>query len=207
MISLYKREGADEILGQYRNKAILALSSPESQKWASDVFGVQEELLFLHTRSVGSASTNGSSHTYGTGLTGGPPPSTTDSHSATSNQSSGTNETFQTRPLVLAAEFGDIGITTPETGLRGYYTSPVAGTFTTTLSGEFLRDNLPRPAPDVPEFVRRGEEEGRLAEWTRADYERLGLRPDLEEDAGSNRDEGDRSRTARKREGTREQRP
>lgn len=110
MRSVYGRERTGEILGQCGNKAILRLESPDTARWAAQLFGKHE--AEVQSISVSEGKGSSSSHSL--------------SSTAIEN--------------VLPSELLNLPPTSRAQGLSGYYHSPVAGNwFSKQRGGELDR--------------------------------------------------------------------
>ena len=69
----------------------------------------------------------------------------------------------------------DIVPTTPETGLTGYYLTPLIGAYRNTMGGEFISEVLSAKSEEFSDLEPRGESDQYLEPWENADLERLCL--------------------------------
>ncbi len=144
----YGKEVAEEILGQCHNKALLLITSSSTAKWASEVIG-EQELVEYHTSFANGRLTEVTS----------------------------VSEHLVKREGVLPSQFMTLPPTSPQNGLSGYYLSPHAGAYFSTIPGDELFDSLTPRNPQVADFVRRPEEDEYLRPWDDNDMLRLGLLP------------------------------
>ena len=153
---VYGREAANELVGQCNTKALLRLNSPETARWASQLFGSSE---FLESRRSRSRSRNFRE-------LGGP--SGGSSGEAVSNG-------IAKRELVLDSEFLDLPETSFDNGVTGFFLNPLTGAFKDHLPSDWLRQHLRPPHPATPNLIRRPESHQFLRPWSDQDALDLGL--------------------------------
>ena len=71
-----------------------------------------------------------------------------------------------TRRVVLDSEFFDLPITSPQTGLTGYFITPITGPFKEHLPASWLSEHLLPPNTDIPNFIHRPIEHQYLRPWS-----------------------------------------
>jgi len=152
--SVYGREEADEMFGQCSHKAILRLNSHTTADWAINLFGIEDVLVETSGESVGS------------------------------HFSGNTSRKYERKTLLTTGDFLKMKKISPQTGLSGYYKSPIID------HSDVLRDHpyLIRIAPwrNAPEGAyswtiaiepflpprgtstkqKRAPQDFRLSEWT-----------------------------------------
>ena len=144
--AVYGEKEANELLGVCADKAILRLESPETARWASQLFGECE--TFELRRSITSGA---------------------------SGDSDGVTEDLVKRDVLLPGEFLSLPPTNPTNGLSGFYVSPGICAWWSVLSGKELRCRLAKRDPAVANFIARPDGELHLAAWNKDDLLRLGL--------------------------------
>ena len=157
---VYGRESAGELVGQCNTKAVLRLNSPETARWASQLFGSSE---FLESRHSHSRSRNFRELGWRQG------------GSAGESISNG----IAKRELVLDSEFLDLPETSFENGVTGFFLNPITGGFKHHLPPDWLRRHLTPPDSSTPNLIRRPELHQFLRPWSDQDALALGL-PDAE---------------------------
>ena len=130
---VYGKEVAEELVGQCSIKAILRLNSPETAAWASRLIGSREVIESRRGQSRDCRSSLPSLGHTGESLSHG----------------------IATRRVVLDSEFFDLPVTSPQTGLTGYFITPLTGPFKQHLPGSWLNEHLLPPNPDIPNFIPR----------------------------------------------------
>lgn len=143
------------ITSQCNCKAILRLESPRTAEWASKLFGEYEAIETRRSETHGR--TSGSSPGGGTSST---------SHSVTDT------EHYVKRQSVMESQLYLIPVTSPETGLTGYYMVPGIGAYRHTYPGQWLfpkNDPMALPAV-IQDFVPWGDPGAQwLREWDEAE--------------------------------------
>jgi hypothetical protein len=147
----YGEKEGEEILAQMSHRVALRLKSPETMQWWSDIFGEEERYLWL--QSIGGG----------------------DSSDGKSSQNHSVRQTVEKRPIVSPTDIGDMAPTSPETGLPGFYLSPMIGAWQATLPWDLLMERLLPPHPDVAELVPWSLEEQQPLEWSEEDSKRIGF--------------------------------
>jgi len=140
------------MLENARHKALLAMESDKTAKWAAGVIGEVEELV----------TTGGSGMQYGN--QGG---------TFSRNQ----QESFQRRFEVLPSEFLGLPLASALTGIPGFYTFP--GAWKRFDFNPFTNGMLTAPAGAEGFAPTRVVDED-LAEWEQADLDRLSIQPEVE---------------------------
>jgi hypothetical protein len=79
------------------------------------------------------------------------------------------------RRILPASEFLAMPLPSREKGLTGVYRSPAIGLWTTTIPGDFIEKNLPKPSPTMPGYLRRPNSHQILEPFSQEDLDRLGL--------------------------------
>ena len=161
---VYGYQLANEIAGQCASKAILRCDSSDTAKWASDLFGEREVLERRESISQSSGSSKSNSS-----LSAG---------STSKGESSQTSEQVLKRDVVLPSEIMDIPLTTPETGLSGYYLTPMVGAYYVTADGNFISNELISRDEEALDVDPRDEADQYLKPWGNVDLERLCLEKD-----------------------------
>lgn len=143
---VYGPRGADEIVGLCANMAVLRLSNPNTQEWASKYFGEYEYI---------KTSTGQSYHPeHGT--------------------SSSENFTLDKRLAITPQEFRLFPPTTKQNGLTGVYGTPAVGAWRCRILPPFIDANRGTKTKD-PGFAPRPATDQARVPWTDADYGRLKL--------------------------------
>lgn len=158
---VYGYQLANEIAGQCANKAILRCDSSDTAKWASALFGEREVLERRESISKSSGSSQ-SNYSLGAGST-------------SKGESSQVSEQVLKRDVVLPSEIMDIPPTTPETGLSGYYLTPLVGAYYVTAEGSFIAQELIPRDENALDVDPREEADQYLKPWENVDLERLNL--------------------------------
>ncbi len=153
MREVYGDKVANELVGQCGHVAVLRLASPATAQWAADLFGSYER-YDEHASDTASEGDHG------------------DTSSTTHSRHRAKRE------AVLGSEFLSLPPTSLPNGLGGFCLVPGVGAYRMALTGEWLKERLPTPDPDVPGFVPRPEAEQHLSAWSAEDRERLGLKGD-----------------------------
>lgn len=139
--SLYRPEGASEILGQVANRWFGRLECVETAEWASKLFGDQEQEEENVTESSGAGG-----------------------------KSRSVNRHRAMRRLILPGEFMDIDACNRTNGLSGYYIVRSHGAYFDNIADDELWGrSLTSPAPHVHEFVARPPASKLLRSWTPAE--------------------------------------
>jgi hypothetical protein len=79
------------------------------------------------------------------------------------------------RRILPASEFLAMPLPSKEKGLTGVYRSPAIGLWTSTIPGDFIEKNLPKPSPTMPGYLRRPNSHQILEPFGQEDLDRLGL--------------------------------
>ena len=153
---VYGREAANELVGQCNTKALLRLNSPETARWASQLFGSSE---FLESRRSHSRSRNFRELGW--------------RHGGSSGES--VSNGIAKRELVLDSEFLDLPETSFENGVTGFFLNPLTGAFKHHLPSDWLRQQLQPPDPSTPNLIRRPDAHQFLRPWSDRDASDLGL--------------------------------
>lgn len=143
-----------EILGQIRNKIFLRTNSATTAEWAEKHFGRTEWLVESVTNSSTTSRQGGSS-------------STSVAH------------TRRRESAILGSTLMGIAPPGPSNPIRGIYDLPLIGSFAVSAHLQGILDGLPKADPTIPNTQEFPPECQRLAEWTEADRQRLGLPVDL----------------------------
>ena len=155
MREVYGQQLAAEITGQCSNKAILRTDSPETARWGASLFGDQEVLEH-------SSSSTSTSAGFGK-----------------STNSSSTQSHIAKREVILPSQIMDIGPTTREHGLCGYFITPSIGAYQCWMEGEWIGEALIPPDANTENLIRRADTAQYLKAWDLVDLQRLAL-PALE---------------------------
>lgn len=151
---------ANEIIAQCSNKALLRMESEESAAWASRVLGQYETLDAMGSDGVDIM-----------------------------RRSRTVSESRIKREAVLPSEFYEILVTSPETGLTGYFVSPYLGAFRDTVPSKDIEPVILSEGQEAEHaIVPRPERDQWLRPWSVDDERRLLLevRQDAaEESAGA----------------------
>lgn len=153
---VYGREAANELVGQCNTKVLLRLNSPETARWASQLFGSSE---FLESRRSHSRSRNFRELGWQQGGSSG----------------ESVSNAIAKRELVLDSEFLDLPETSLANGVTGYFINPLTGAFQHHLPPDWLRQHLRPPDPATPNLVRRPDGHQLLRPWSDQDACDLGL--------------------------------
>jgi len=152
---VYGKEVAEELVGQCSIKAILRLNSPETAAWASRLIGSRE---VIESRRGQSRDCRSSLPTLG--------------HTGES-----LSHGIATRRVVLDSEFFDLPVTSPQTGLTGFFITPLTGPFKEHLPASWLNEHLLPPNPDISNFIPRPIEHQYLRPWSAASNTRDQINP------------------------------
>lgn len=153
---VYGREAANELVGQCNTKALLRLNSPETARWASQLFGSSE---FLESRRSHSRSRNFRELGW--------------RHGGSSGES--VSNGIAKRELVLDSEFLDLPETSFENGVTGFFLNPLTGAFKQHLPSYWLQQQLRPPDSSTPNLIRRPDTHQFLRPWSAQDAIDLGL--------------------------------
>jgi type IV secretory pathway TraG/TraD family ATPase VirD4 len=153
---VYGREAANELVGQCTTKVLLRLNSPETARWASQLFGSSE---FLESRRSHSQSRNFRELGWQQGGSSG----------------ESISNALTKRDLILDSEFLDLPETSLAQGLTGFCLNPLTGAFQQHLPPDWLRQHLCPPDPATPNLIRRPEADQFLRPWSDQDAGDLGL--------------------------------
>ena len=153
---VYGREAANELVGQCNTKALLRLNSPETARWASQLFGASE---FLESRRSHSRSRNFRELGWQQGGSSG----------------ESISNAIAKRELVLDSEFLDLPETSFDNGVTGFFLNPLTGAFKHHLPPDWLRQHLRPPDPATPNLIRRPDAHQYLRPWSDQDASDLGL--------------------------------
>ena len=153
---VYGREAANELVGQCNTKALLRLNSPETARWASQLFGASE---FLESRRSHSRSRNFRELGW---LQGG-------------SSGESISNAIAKRELVFDSEFLDLPETSFDNGVTGFFLNPLTGAFKHHLPPDWLRLHLRLPDPATPNLIRRPDAHQYLRPWSDQDASDLGL--------------------------------
>ena len=143
---VYGKDVAEELVGQCSIKVILRLNSPDTAAWASRLIGSRE---VIESRRSQSHDCRSPLPTLG-------PTGETLSHGVA------------TRRVVLESEFFDLPVTSPPTGLTGFFITPLTGAFKEHLPGSWLNEHLLAPDPNTPNFIPRPAQDQYLRPWSAA---------------------------------------
>ena len=139
---------AHEIIAQCSHKALLRMESPESAQWASQLLGQYEAIELMNSHSTGI-------------------------NPRTDSQT----EHLTKKETTLPSEFYTLPLTTPKSGLTGYFITPESGAMSATLPGGVLQDlAIGTSTFDQIHSQGRGDAVQRLSGWTYDDRRRLLLR-------------------------------
>ena len=172
---VYGHQLANEIAGQCANKAILRCDSSDTAKWASALFGERE---VLERRESVSQSSGSSHHNY-----------SMNPGSSSESESKQTSEQVLKRDVVLPSQIMDILPTTPQTGLTGYYLTPIVGAYYVTADGDFIKQELIAKDSTVLDVDPRPESDQYLQTWGNEDLERLCLEGNLEKNLSDTKEQ------------------
>ncbi|MBX3110282.1 MAG: type IV secretion system DNA-binding domain-containing protein [Fimbriimonadaceae bacterium] len=140
---VYGENIAGVITSQCNCKAILRLESPRTAEWASKLFGEYEAIETRRSEARGTTTPTGIGGSQGS-----------KSHTVTDT------EHYIKRQSVMESQLYLIPVTTPETGLTGYYVVPGIGAYRHTYPGAWLfpdEKNSALPAAEVNDFQPWGD--------------------------------------------------
>ena len=72
-----------------------------------------------------------------------------------------------TRRVVLDSEFFDLPVTSPQSGLTGFFITPLTGAFKDHLPAAWLNEQLLAPDPDTQNLIPRPTEDQYLRPWAK----------------------------------------
>lgn len=152
MREVYGNNVAGEITGLCNNKAILRLESPESARWASELFGKAE---IIDRRGSISRSQN--------------------IHQVLPGRSRAVSEQRLITDAVMASEIMTLPPAGPENGLQGYFITRAKGAYRKTVPWCKMGLNSKAGEVSCSNFLPRSGESQYLRDWCAGDYSRLGL--------------------------------
>lgn len=143
-------EEAKEILGICDNKALLHLGSPEAAQWASDLFHERESAV--------------------------------SSWSVTDDMRTSRSTKIERVRKVLPIQFHELPLAQTNGGRISAYFHHAGLTYKATTPGKDVAAILPRISAEEladlpPTFQQRPAHQHKRVEWTRADYEQIGITP------------------------------
>ncbi len=148
--AVYGDKEANEIAGLCSNKATFRLDDAETALWASKLFGDYE--YYEKQQSTTSNTSSGQTTTSQT-----------------------TTQQLKKRQVVMPEQILGLPPTNRHNGLSGYYISPIVGCFHSTLTAEYLEENLLPANPNEPNFIPRSKDQLYLKPWNEFDLQRLNL--------------------------------
>lgn len=159
---VYGENIAGVITSQCNCKAILRLESPRTAEWASKLFGEYEAIETRRSEARGTTTPTGIGGSQGS-----------KSHTVTDT------EHYIKRQSVMESQLYLIPVTTPETGLTGYYVVPGIGAYRHTYPGAWLfpdEKNSALPAAEVSDFQPWGDPHAQwLKPWNEEQLWRRGI--------------------------------
>jgi Type IV secretion-system coupling protein DNA-binding domain len=163
-LRLRYKDRADALVSYFRNCAYFAAGEESHAEWCSKHCGDERKREWDTTEGIGTNESvtwggNNGSRTSGT--------SWNFSHTAR----------IIDRRILPASEFLALPLPSKESGVKGYYRSPVIGLWESTIPGDWIDRTLPKkPSPDVPGYLPRPDSQQLLRPFGPNDLARLGLK-------------------------------